>query len=315
MTTLLSISFPFFGLIFLGFIAGRLVRPPQSLAWLNTFVLYFALPALFFQLISKTPISELANGAFVLTTTFATYVAFSLAFAVGAILTKGDIAKSTIQGALGSYSNTGYLGPGLTLAALGPAATVPTALIFSFDNALLFTIVPLLMALGGTTGAKISTVLKTVARQIGLHPVIMSTVVGIFAAAVGFTPPQPVDRFLTMLSAAAAPCALFAIGVTVAQRPIKRVPTEIPLLIVCKLLIHPALVLALLMLVGDFDPIWVYTAVLMAALPPAANVYVMAQQYSVYLERASSTILIGTAVSVVTVTVLIYLISNDLLPL
>jgi predicted permease len=55
-------------------------------------------------------------------------------------------------------------------------------------------------------------------------------------------------------------------------------------------------------------PLWVATAVLMASLPPALNVFVMASQYQTYVERASSTILVGTVASVVTVTELLALI-------
>jgi hypothetical protein len=52
----------------------------------------------------------------------------------------------------------------------------------------------------------------------------------------------------------------------------------------------------------------------MYALPPALNVFVLAQQYNTYVERASSSILIGTAISVFTLTSVMYLVSNDLLP-
>ena len=51
----------------------------------------------------------------------------------------------------GGFANVGYMGPGLTLAALGPEAAVPVALIFCFDALLVFTLVPLLMAFGGST--------------------------------------------------------------------------------------------------------------------------------------------------------------------
>ena len=49
----------------------------------------------------------------------------------------------------GGFGNVGYMGPGLSLAAIGPEAAVPVALIFSFDALLIFTLVPLLMAFSG----------------------------------------------------------------------------------------------------------------------------------------------------------------------
>jgi len=315
MNNIFSLALPFFGLIFLGFFAGKWFREETALGWLNSFVLYFALPALFFRLVSATPFDELANGAFVATTTVATACTFILAFVVGTLLTRGGIAQGAIQGGLGAYANVGYLGPGLTLAALGPEATVPTALIFSFDSMLMFTLIPLVMAVSGADTRGFLPALAGVIRRIVTHPFIVATAIGVVAAYFRFTPPDALDGLLAMLSNAAAPCALFAIGVTVAQRPVSRVAGELPFLIVCKLFVHPVMALVLLTLVGGFDPVWVKTAVLMAALPPAVNMFVLAQQYGVYVQPASSTILIATAISVVTVTGLLYLIARGLIPL
>jgi predicted permease len=129
-----------------------------------------------------------------------------------------------------------------------------------------------------------------------------------------FRPPESIDRLLTLLSSSAAPCALFALGVTVAAQPLKRVPLELPMLILIKLVLHPMLVFVILNWVGGFQRIWVETAVLMASLPPAATIYVIARQYDTYVFRASSAILLGTSASVVTVTGVLYLVSHGLLP-
>src|SRR5690606_14979143 len=202
----------------------------------------------------------------------------------------------------GSYSNIGYMGPGLTLAVLGPAAAVPTALIFCFDNILLFTLAPLMMAIGGTENEPLLKATLTVLRRIFTHPFIVAPLAGVLAAAVEFDPPQALDTLLTFLSNAAAPCALFAMGVTVALQPLGRMPAELPVVLVIKLIVHPVIVFQLLQWIGGFNPVWVATAVLMACLPPAANVFVIAQQYGVYVQRASSAVLIGTIASTVTVT-------------
>lgn len=311
MIQVVNLAMPFFGLIFIGYLSGRIGKMPEAgLAWLNFFVFYIALPALFFQLLAQTPVEELTNLAFVATTTFSTYCVFAIAFCVGIVAARGNIGEATIQGLAGAYSNIGYMGPGLTLALLGPAATVPTALIFCFDNILLFTLVPLLMALGGAVDQSLGRTLLMVVRQILTHPFILATIAGVTAAAFDYEPPQAVATLLDLLRNAAAPCALFAIGVTVALRPIKRIAPELPFLLLIKLVVHPILLFGLLIWIGGFDPVWVKTAILMACLPPASNVYVMARQYDIYIERASSLLLIGTATSVITVTLVIYLMTE-----
>ncbi|AXS40584.1 AEC family transporter [Breoghania sp. L-A4] len=315
MQDVLTLALPFFGLILVGFASGKIRSlPAAGLDWMNFFILYLALPALFFQLLAQTPVEELTNLAYVAATTFATYCAFALAFCIGVVITRGNIAVATIQGMAGAYSNIGYMGPGLTLAALGSAAAVPTALIFCFDNILLFTLLPLMMALGGTQDADAKTMALRVLKQIFTHPFIIATILGVGAAAIGFQPPRALDTLLTFLRNAAAPCALFALGVSVALRPLVRVPGELPVLLLIKLILHPLLILALLNWIGGFEPLWVATAVLMACLPPAANVFVMAQSYHTYVERASAVVMLGTLVSVVTVTAFLYLITNNMLP-
>ena len=315
MTEVAGLALPFFGLIFLGFVAGKIWRREEAaLAWLNIFVIYFALPALFFQLISRTPIDQLANWSFVFATTLATYTAFAVAFAFGMVRNGGNLPEATLQGMVGGYGNVGYMGPPLALVALGPEATIPAALIFCFDVALVFTLAPLMMALAGTGGQSVGRTLIGIPAKVLLHPFILATLIGVAGAAIEFRPPGPLHRLLELLSGSAAPCALFALGVTVASRPLERVPAELPVLILVKLVLHPVLALAILSWIGGFERLWVETAVLMASLPPAATIYVLATQYQTYILRGSSAILLGTAASVVTVTGVLYLITNDLLP-
>jgi predicted permease len=103
-------------------------------------------------------------------------------------------------------------------------------------------------------------------------------------------------------------------GVTLALRPLKRVPHELGVIALLKLAVHPALCYVMLSLVGHFSPVWVFSAVLLASLPTATNVFVIAQQYGVWVERASASILLTTVLSVVTVTAALYVIKSGMLP-
>ena len=314
MAQVLSLALPFFGLILLGFASGRFVRLPESgLAWLNYFIIYIALPPLFFQLVSRTPFEQLANGRFILVTTLSTAVTFYLAIGVGLWLRRGNLPEATIAGIVGGYANVGYMGPGLTMAALGSAAAVPTALIFTFDSTFFFAAVPLLMALSGVGRESGLRMALNVLRRVFTHPFIVATILGVFFAALQVRPPAAIDKILDYLANAAAPCALFTLGVTVALRPLASVPHEIPILVIIKLILHPLIAWVLLSAVGGFEPVWVYTAVLMAALPPALNAYVMARQYEVYVAQSSAGILVGTLASIVTVTALLYMIQHGMI--
>jgi malonate transporter and related proteins len=58
----------------------------------------------------------------------------------------------------------------------------------------------------------------------------------------------------------------------------------------------------------------VYTAVLMAALPPALNVFIVARQYETWVSQASGAVLLGTVVSVFTLTVVMWLVKSGAMP-
>ncbi len=313
MLDVLNLALPFFGLIFIGFACGKLKRlPEEGLAWMNFFILYVALPALFFRILAKTPFEQLAQLNFVKATSLATGSAFAVSFLIGLAIRRGRLADATLAGVAGGFGNVGYMGPGLALATLGPEAAVPVALIFCFDALIVFALVPLLMAFSGTTRG-IGRALLDVVKSIALNPLLISAGLGVTAAAYQIEPPVALDRLLTFLYASAAPCALFALGVTVALRPLGRMPWEVPLLTGVKLALHPALVLLLLPLFGTFSEVWIGTAVLMAALPPALTAFVFAWQYKAWIEQASNVVLFGTLFSVVTLTAVMWLVKTQAL--
>src|ERR1700716_619929 len=311
MAEILNLALPYFGLIFIGFACGKAKGlPEQGLAWMNFFLLYVSLPALLFGILSKTPFAELNNPPFLIATTLGTITAFVLAMLAGRLMGRLPLREATLAGLGGSYGNIGYMGPGLALAVLGPKSAAPTALIFCCDSIFLFTIVPLLIAVTDSKHRPLPHTLGVVARQIVLNPLIMSACAGAFAAALHIHPPVAIDNTLLFLQNAAAPTALFVLGVTVALRPFGGAPWEVPAVVAVKLVIHPLVVFGLMLLMGPFAQPWAATAVLMASLPPALNVFVIARQNDSWIEPASVAVLIGTFASVITLTSVMWFIQT-----
>lgn len=312
---LFNLLFPFFGVIALGFVLARIAKVPEAgLAWMQLFLIYLALPCLFFRLIADKPVGELANWRFIGATTLCTMTAFAISFATGRLT--GLRPPETVLGAVaGSYSNIGYMGPPMILGLLGPAASAPVALIFVFDTVFLFSATPALMALAGVERrSAIATVLDVV-RKVVTHPFVVATILALLASAFQLRLPPALDTIVGWLSGASAPCALFLLGVTVAMRPVGRLPADVGLLVAIKLILHPLIVWAVLSAVGGFDPIWTEAAIVMAALPPALNIFVLARLYETGVERASACVLVGTVASIVTLTAFILLTQSGLLPI
>jgi malonate transporter and related proteins len=311
---LFNLLAPFFGLIGLGFFCGKVVKQPEAgLAWMQFFIIYVALPCLFYRLIADKPLDELTNWPFVTATTLATFSAFLVSLAAGWRHTK-DLAQSVMQGVAGSYSNVGYMGPPLIVAALGPAATPPVVLIFVFDTLLLFSLVPLLMSVSGVEKLSLGATIRKIIWRVVTHPFNIATAFAVTASYLHLELPSALGQIVTWLSGAAAPCALFILGVTVAMRPLMRIPGEVPVLVIVKLVLHPIIAWLLLSALGDFGETWTYAAIVMAALPPALNIFVISTQYNVGVERASACVLIGTIASMFTLTALLYFIKTGALP-
>jgi malonate transporter and related proteins len=315
MAEVFALVLPFFGMILIGYIAARIVRlPEEALGWFNVFIIYVALPALFFRLLADTPIEDLARFDFIAVNIAVTFAIFLAVFFVGRRLRGAPIEDATIQGLAGAYGNIGYMGPALAILAFGERAAVPVAIIVCFENILHFSVTPMLMAAGRGRDRRPLQLVVTITKRIAFHPFIISMVLGIAVAASGLTLPGSVSRLVEYLSQAAAPSALFVMGVTLALRPLKQRPVELGYIVPVKLIVHPLAMYVALSAAGDFPAIWVFTAVLLAALPTATNVFVLAQQYGVWIERASATVLITTAGSVVTVSALLLAITSGTLP-
>jgi predicted permease len=67
-----------------------------------------------------------------------------------------------------------------------------------------------------------------------------------------------------------------------------------------KLLVQPLVTAGIAFGLLTMDRVWAASAVTLAALPTGSLVFVLAQQYGVYTQRATAVILVSTIVSVVT---------------
>ena len=116
-----------------------------------------------------------------------------------------------------------------------------------------------------------------------------------------------------MLAGAAAPTALFALGITLVGQPIRAALTEITVISLLKLIAHPALIAAVFLFWPSpqpIDPLWIQLAVLFASLPIAANVFALSQFYNVYIGRTATAIMITTICASVTVPTTLFLLTT-----
>jgi malonate transporter and related proteins len=302
MQSILDNALPFFALIFCGYGAGRLgLLDETAAAGVNTFVFYFALPAFLFGLMSSSPIGEVVNGPFIGAYVTASLAVFTLAALAGHRLFRLGRAEAAVQGLAAVLANTGYMGIPLISAVFGAEAAVPIVVGLTLDGILMIPLgIIIIESSKGSAESLRGTVLSTFSA-LAKNPLILAIFAGLAASAVGLDTPTPVANFLDLLGGTAGPCALFALGATLAAREVAGGTAEVSYMSFMKLAIHPAALFLTTTVLFDVPPLWATAALLGAALPIAANVFIVARQYDVYVVRTSSAILVSTAVSIISV--------------
>jgi len=146
-----------------------------------------------------------------------------------------------------------------------------------------------------------------VATAVLRSPLVLSAAAGLTASFVGWPLPGPLATFCDILGAAAAPCALFAIGLFLVGRAPHTGIGEVAWVVAIKLLVQPLVTWWLAYRVLEMEAVWAASSVILAALPTGALVFVLAQQYGIYVQRATAAIMVSTLLSVVTLSLLLVL--------
>ncbi len=330
MLEIFEVTFPFFALVLCGYIAARRqMLPLVAIAGLNTFVLFFALPCMLYRFGANTPIAQLLDPAASIT-----YLVCGLSVValVIAITLRGPIGwNDAAFGALvGAFPNTGFLGVPLLIAILGKQAAgtaIVTILVDLVVTTSLCIALSRLGALGTSAGAEVERVSPTQAarnalRGVATNPMLWAILTGALASASGLVLPGPVDATLGLLADCASPVALFTIGAVLARSQIMAKEGQAPTVpwsdvlpvVAIKLLIHPLLVLAAGLLVQSTgaplaDPA-LTVMVLVAALPSASNVSMLAERFGANNGRIARIILVSTALAFFTFTAAVVLMTG-----
>ena len=294
---------PVFGLVACGVLAGRfgLVMQASSAA-LNQFVYAFALPAMLFIAVYRGSLEEILSGYFLLAVIVATLATAVAGYAISRHLQDATTAESTLRALNASFANTGYLGIPLVTLAYGERAALPAALATVATNIVSFAvaIVFLEIFVDPRRGA-IRRALGGVARS----PLIWPIALAILLVALDVRIPLPVERFATLLAAAAGPCALFAIGLFVSQLSMREGLAASWPSTALKLALHPLLMAGLAFYLLPVDPFWAKIGVVCASLPLGATAFVLAQRYKLLEAETSTGAVLSTAASVITVSLVI----------
>jgi predicted permease len=308
----LLITFPFFALVLCGYAAARRrMLPFEAIGGLNSFVLYFALPCMLYRFGASTPIAQLLDGAAI-----AVYLLCALVlvgFVVAVSMNRRIGWNDAAFGALvAAFPNTGFMGVPLLVALLGAAAAGPAILTILVDLVVTTSLCIALSRLDGADEHGAAKAAKNALKGVALNPMPWAIVLGGIASALQMQPVKPVMQTLGLLADSASPVALFTIGAVLARSQFMAAQHEhqplpmrdyVPVAFI-KLVVHPLLVLtvgtAAISLGLPLDRFALGVMVLVAALPSASNVSLLAERFGADTGRIARIILLTTAAAFLT---------------
>lgn len=293
MNDLAAVVLPVFGLMGLGFMAGWLqILGPEAGVGLSDFVFTFCIPPLIFRTMATAAMPQSQPWGYWLTY----FIAAFLVWAATMLLARRAFAvshgESVIAGFCASQSNTVLVGIPLLLKAYGEAGAVPLFLLLAIHLPIMVGLATVLIEEPGRIDWPL------LARRLLLNPILLSIFVGLAWRAAGWPLEGPARSIVDQLAAAAIPCALIAMGLSLRRYGLQS-DLRLSLAVTgMKLIVHPALVYVLATRVFTMPPAWSGVAVLFAAMPSGVNSFLFAGRYRVGVGLSSGAIALSTGLSV-----------------
>lgn len=289
---------PIFAIMAFGFVLGRVrwISVAEARV-INRFTLTVLLPVFLFDVSARTDVARF-NLLPIATYLAAEFAVFALGFALAFYALRRGAAEAILLGMTGVVANNAFYVLPIALQLYGPEGAQPFVAITAVDGLVGFSAV--ILALGVLRDGSLS--FASLGRAIIRSPIILALMAGLGFAASGLVLPAPLVTFVKFNGAAAAPVALFALGVVLSQTVFRAEPA-VALFVGIKILLFPVCVWAALRAVS-------YTApdapiyVLSAAGPSVAMSFSLALLYNVKTDTIAQ-IMVWTGVfSLISIVVL-----------
>ncbi|MFT8243408.1 AEC family transporter [Roseomonas sp. BN140053] len=305
MSVVVNTVLPVFLVIVLGYLARRTGRiSAEGVRGINDFVFALALPALLFNgAASAGPSAATATVAIAFFS--GCLPVYALALLVGRW--RGlRLADSGLFALDASYGNLVMLALPIVLGAYGPDGLRALLAIIGLHSIVMLPIATLVAELGLHGRSSPRRIMAATLGAVLRNPVVMGVALGGLWSLLLPPPPEAMSRLLALLGAAGPPAALFCLGASLTGFNIRRDWPDATLAVVLKLLGVPLAVWLACRFYG-LDGIATAVAVTAAGMPTGANAFILARRYATGMNRSGATVLLASALSVVTLSTIIAL--------
>ncbi|MEY8841700.1 AEC family transporter [Cribrihabitans sp. XS_ASV171] len=313
MTEILSITFPIYAAIAIGYLLVRAGRfTVKDMRVLGNYVLNVALPALLFNAVARRDVAEVFDGPYMLAFAAAGLATVALAY-LWFTFSGTDAPRRAVAVMGTSCPNSGFIGYPVMLLTFPDLAGIILALNMLVENIVIIPLCLILMDLSrgdahGPLGRKILVILWGVVKR----PMVIGLLLGLLVSLTHLPVPDPVTRLLDMLAAAAAALSLLVIGGSLVGLPLRGNQWRAWQVAAGKLVLHPALAaLAVLGVtaVGLALAPEMRVALILSAAMPMFGIYAVLAQEQGQQGMASIAMLMATALSFVTLSLLLALLT------
>ncbi len=327
MQAFLQYILPICAIIIAGYSCGmtKIINKQNSEA-INGFVYYFALPALLILFLSDTKFQTIYNTKIIITFLVPQLIIMSATIIIAKTIFKLHTSTEIITQSMAAiFSNTGYLGIPLMIAAFGYANADVAILTTIINGAVILPMTLCLIAAAEQTQKgthPITSLIKTIPIIIKLlitNPLLIATIIGTIMSVLEIRSNGAIRIFLETSGNAAPAAALFAIGLFLATNtqfgtnknsPHKAkldhpASIEILYITIIKIIIHPLLTYIVATQITQLDPRNTAAVIIMAALPTGGLVFLVAQKIKCYEHKSAAIILLSTILAIITVSFLI----------
>lgn len=289
---------PVFAIMALGYALGVSGRTTVADAQaINRFAMSVPLPLLIFGLCATAPIEDFSLAP-LLFYAGAEAALFGFGFALARFVFQRSVAESVLLAFAGIFANNAFFGLAIAELLYGAENILPVTAVVALDSAVTFGAAMATLGIIGLGKTDPLAIASTLART----PILQGIALGVVVNVSGVSIPAPIQTFIDFNGGAAAPIALFALGVVLSQTPIRPDACVLSFSAI-KLIAFPALIW---FGAGALAPseqeagVWV----LAAAAPAGAMAFTMALLHGVPTGAIAQVIIITSALSVFTMAAL-----------
>ena len=294
-----ALATPLFVLVLVGYVLVLWGKWPQSVSGaLTRFVFSVALPALLFHLMSDMSKLPPVDARLLIAFFGSCLIVFAMGRVVAARFFKLDGVSQSVFALGGVFSNNVLLGLPLAKVALGDAALPSVALVLVFNALTLWTLVTVSVEWARHGSFSLAGFGKT-AKGVATNPIVAAIVLGTLFGLSGLQLPALVEVPLAMVSQAAAPLALVALGMGLAEFDMRLGWRQSVAICAIKLVVQPLVVWGLAKLLG-LPPMETQVVVVLGSIAVGANVYLMSRQFKVMEGPVAASLVLSTALAAIT---------------